>query len=80
MAETKKRGRPKKNKEVNNVSDAIINHSNNENNNEDDDEIKVEEIIFNGKTYWLDVKKFDVYDPDTEEIVGKKNGENIYIN
>tara|TARA_Y100000389_G_C17354308_1_gene460204 strand:- start:23 stop:679 length:657 start_codon:yes stop_codon:yes gene_type:complete len=77
--EKRKRGRPKKNKEVNNVSDAIINHCNSENNDEDD-EIKVEEIIFNGKTYWLDVKKFDVYDPDTEEIVGKKNGENIYIN
>lgn len=77
--EKKKRGRPRKNKKPTNVSDAIIEHCNTENNT-NEEEIKVEEILFNGKKYWLDVNSFDIYDPDTEEIVGKKNGLNIYIN
>ena len=77
--EKRKRGRPRKNKDPVNVSDAIIEHCNTETNNEDD-EIKVEEIVFNGKKYWLDIKTFEIYDPNSEEIVGKKNGENIYIN
>ena len=45
-----------------------------------EEEIKVENIIFNGKKYWLDIKTFDIYNPETEEIVGKKNGANVYIN
>lgn len=75
----RKRGRPRKNKEPANVSDAIIDHCNTEN-NVDDEEIKVEEIVFNNKKYWLDINTFDIYDPESEEIVGKKNGKNIYIN
>ena len=78
--EKRKRGRPRKNKHSNNVSDAIIDHCNTVNDNTNDEEIKVEEIVFNGKKYWLDINSFDIYDPTTEEIVGKKNGENIYIN
>ena len=93
--EKKKRGRPRKIKDNKNVSDAAIEHCNNQTkrvneeiklekvsmepcNNEE--EIKVENIIFNGKKYWLDIKTFEIYDPETEDIVGKKNGENIYIN
>ena len=74
--EKRKRGRPKKNKETLNVSDAAIEHYNKQTNvnNGNDIEIKVEEILFNGTKYWLDINNFDIYDPDTEEIVGKKNG------
>lgn len=77
--EKRKRGRPRKNKETVNVSDAIIERCNTES-NVDEEEIKVEEVLFNGKKYWLDINTFDIYDPESEEIVGKKNGENIYIN
>ena len=80
--EKRKRGRPKKNKETLNVSDAAIEHYNKQTNvnNGNDIEIKVEEILFNGTKYWLDINNFDIYDPDTEEIVGKKNGGKYYIN
>lgn len=77
--EKRKRGRPRKNKQPTNVSDAIIEHCNTETNT-NEEEIKVEEIVFDGKKYWLDINSFDIYDPNTEEIIGKKNGENIYIN
>tara|TARA_B100000035_G_C20911838_1_gene514351 strand:- start:91 stop:756 length:666 start_codon:yes stop_codon:yes gene_type:complete len=78
--EKKKRGRPRKNKEHKNVSDAVIENCNQKSSDSNNDEIKVEEIVFQGKTYYLDIKTFDIYDPDTEEVVGKKNGTNIYIN
>lgn len=78
--EKRKRGRPRKTKEQKNVSDAVIENCNNKSNQSDNSEIKVEEIDFEGKTYYLDVNTFDIYDPETEEIVGKKNGTNIYIN
>lgn len=81
--EKKKRGRPRKNKEPTSVSDAKIDYCNKQEiveESTDDGEIQVQEIKHNGKTYWLDIKSFDIYDPETEEVVGKKNGENIYIN
>lgn len=81
--EKKKRGRPRKNKEPTSVSDAKIEYCNKQEiveESADDGEIQVQEIKHNGKTYWLDIKSFDIYDPETEEVVGKKNGENIYIN
>lgn len=89
--EKKKRGRPKKNTLPLNVSDAAIDHCNNQtnlNNNKNqaepehhvETEIKVEEILFKGNIYWLDINNMDIYDPTSEEIIGKKKGVNIYIN
>ena len=74
-----KRGRPSTKKKKENVSDAIIDNCNNQE-KDTNDEIKVKEMIYNGKTYYLDINTFDIYDPETEEVVGKKNGEEIYIN
>ena len=80
VKEKKKRGRPRKNKQPENVSDAIIEQCNNQENVNNDDEIKVEELVYNGKTYYLDINTFEIYDPETQEVVGKKNGSGIYIN
>lgn len=80
VKEKKKRGRPRKNKQPENISDAIIEKYNNQEQNTNSDEIKVEEIDYNGKTYYLDVNTFEIYDPETQEVVGKKNGCGIYIN
>jgi len=83
IVEKKKRGRPKKQKNSNNISDAVVEkyHKDTKNNADNSsDEIKVEEIMYKGKNYYLDINNNDIYDPETSEIVGKKIGKNININ
>ena len=70
----RKRGRPKKPINSNNITDAVVDkYKKNKKNKLDKSnyDIKVEEIMYNGKKYWLDINTQDIYDPDTEEIVGK---------
>jgi len=40
-------------------------------------EVNVEEFYYNGKEYLLDTNTGDVYDVETEDIVGKKTGDNV---
>lgn len=47
---------------------------------DEDEEINVEDFTYNGVEYLIDVKNGDIYDPDTEEIVGKKVGDTVTIN
>jgi hypothetical protein len=83
VVEKKKRGRPKKQNHSNNISDAVVekyHKDTKKNNDKSSDEIKVEEIMYKDKKYYLDINNNDIYDPDTSEIVGKKIGKNININ
>lgn len=80
------RGRPKKKKETNNISDAVVDKYNKDVKNdqekalEESDEIKVEELMYEGKLYYLDINNNDIYDPESSEIVGKKIGNKVNIN
>ena len=71
----KGRGRPKKEKEVKQISQAYLKDNeasdNNESDDEDEDEVSVSEVVFEGKTYWHDDKSDKIYDPASEECVGK---------
>ena len=65
VKQKKKRGRPRKNKVSENVCDAIIEKCNNQEQvqeQENDGEIKVEEIQYDNKTYYLDINTFEIYD------------------
>ena len=73
----KKRGRPKKNTSET-IVEAIFEQFND--NKEDEDILKVEEIEYNGKTYYLDINNNDIYDPETSELIGKKENNQIIIN
>jgi hypothetical protein len=71
----RKRGRPKKETNTANVSEALV-----EKYKEDIDSISVEEIMYNNKKYYIDIDNHDIYDPETDEIVGKRTGTKININ
>ena len=80
VTKNRKRGRPKKKKNSNNVSDAVVDKYNKDIEKEDSDQIKVEELMFEGKLYYHDINNHDIYDPDSSEIVGKKIGNQVNIN
>jgi len=63
----KKRGRPRKEQESN-IVEAIIDDFN-ERQREEENTLKVIEVEYRGKTYYVDVKTNDVYDPETEDKV-----------
>lgn len=44
-----------------------------------DDEINVDDFTYDGVDYLIDINSGDLYNPNTEEIVGKKVGENVTI-
>jgi hypothetical protein len=44
-----------------------------------DDEINVDDFTYDGVDYLIDINSGDLYNPNTEEIVGKKDGENVTI-
>ena len=80
----RKRGRPKKIQNTLEISDASINDYNNKNNisNIKEKKIEVEILTYNETEYFLDSNTGDIYDTDVDKptLVGKKTGENIYIN
>ncbi len=77
----KKRGRPKKKNTSNTIVEAVVEQFKNDNKAENNDNIlQVEEIIHNGKTYYIDINNNDIYDPDSSELVGKKVNGIIEIN
>lgn len=76
----KKRGRPKKNNVSNTIVEAVVEQfRENKQQEETEDVLKVEEIIYEGKTYYIDVNTNDIYDPVTSELVGKKDKNLIKI-
>ena len=44
-----------------------------------DEEINVDDFTYDGVDYLIDINSGDIYDPTTEEIVGKKSGNNVTI-
>ena len=77
----KKRGRPKKNTTSNTIVEAVVEQYTNENNKSSAENVlQVKEIMHEGKTYYLDVNSNDIYDPETSELVGKKEKGTININ
>jgi len=47
---------------------------------EDEDmEINVDDFQYDGKEFLIDINSGDIYDPETEDIVGKKVGESVTI-
>ena len=77
----KKRGRPKKNSVSNTIVEAVVEEFKDENNKSNAEEVlQVTEITYNGKTYYLDINNNEIYDPETSELVGKKNNGIININ
>ena len=78
----KKRGRPKKNNTSNTIVEAVVEQFKDDNNKAENNDniLQVEEIIHNGKTYYIDINNNDIYDPDSSELVGKKVNGIIEIN
>ena len=75
----KKRGRPKKNTVSNTIVEAVVEQFKDENKTEESNVLKVEEIEYNGKTYYLDINNNDIYDPESSELVGKREQGKINI-
>ncbi len=68
----KKRGRPKKDSSSNTIVEAVVEQFKDDNNSSNENVLKVEELMHNGKIYYLDINTNDIYDPETSEKVGKK--------
>ena len=75
----KKRGRPKKNTVSNTIVEAVVEQFKDENKTEESNVLKVEEIEYKGKTYYLDINNNDIYDPESSELVGKREQGKINI-
>ena len=66
-------------KTPNTIVEAVVEQFKDENKTEESNVLKVEEIEYKGKIYYLDINNNDIYDPESSELVGKREQGKINI-